>query len=307
MSNAAAGGGVAAPDDACWQHRFAEVNGVRLHYVEAGAGPLVVLLHGFPELWYSWRRQIPALAAAGFRVIAPDLRGYNLSEKPAGIEAYGAARVVDDVRALIESTGARRASVVGHDIGAGVAWALAMRHPGSVERIAILNGPHPVRMMVGLLHPMQLARSWYMFFFQLPALPELLARRNGCAMLLAPLEHIPAAAHWASHEHDAYRRAFEAPGAVHAMINYYRAMLRASRGVRLQRVDAPVLVLWGDRDPYLRRSLAAPARRWAPNMRVEHLPEAGHFIQHEQPGLINNRLIAFLNEGRVEARTALAS
>lgn len=303
MSNVAVATGSAAPDDPCWQHRFADVNGVRLHYVEAGAGPLVILLHGFPELWYAWRRQIPALAAAGFHVIAPDLRGYNLSEKPAGIEAYSMQRVVDDVRSLIESAGARRASVVGHDIGAGVAWALAMRHPESVDRIGILNGPHPLRMMLGLLHPMQLLRSWYIFFFQLPGLPELLSRRNGCALLLAPLEHIPAAARWVPHEHDAYRRAFEAPGALHAMINYYRAMFRASNAVRLRRVDAPVLVLWGDRDPYLRRSMAQPSRRWAPNARVEHLPETGHFIQHEQPGIINDRLIVFLNE----ARTAAAS
>lgn len=296
MLDTTAATGVAPADAPAWNHHFADVNGVRLHYVEAGAGPLVILLHGFPELWYSWRRQIPALAAAGFRVIAPDLRGYNLSEKPPGIEAYGVRRLVEDVRALIESAGARCASIVGHDIGAGLAWALAMRHPESVDRIAILNGPHPVRMALGLLHPLQLLRSWYMFFFQLPRLPELLAQRNGCALLLEPLEHIPAAAHWAPHEHEAYRRAFQQPGALHAMINYYRAMFRAGGAVSLRRVDASVLVLWGDRDPYLRRSLARPGRRWARNVRVEHLSDTGHFIQHERPSLVNDRLIAFLKE-----------
>jgi pimeloyl-ACP methyl ester carboxylesterase len=116
-----------------------------------------------------------------------------------------------------------------------------MRHPESVERIAILNGPHPIRMALGLLHPLQLLRSWYMFFFQLPRLPELLAQRNGWALLLEPLEHIPVAADWASHEHEAYRRAFQQPGALHAMINY-RAMFRAGGPVSLRRVDAPVLV-----------------------------------------------------------------
>jgi pimeloyl-ACP methyl ester carboxylesterase len=141
---------------------------------------------------------------------------------------------------LIESAGARRASV-GHDIGAGLAWALGMRDPESVERIALL---------------------------------------------LEPLEHIPAAVDWARHEHDAYRRAFEEPGALHAMINYYSAIFRAGGPISLRRVEAPVLVLWGDRDPYLRRSLARPGRRWARNVRVEPLRDTGHFIQHERPSLV---------------------
>lgn len=285
------------PEDARWQHRFAELNGVRLHYVEAGEGPLVILLHGFPEFWYSWRRQIPALAAAGFRVLAPDLRGYNLSGKPAGVAAYGSRPLLEDVRALIEHAGARRASVVGHDIGAALAWGLGMRHPEWVERIVILNGPHPLRMTRGLLHPLQLVRSWYMFFFQLPRLPELIARSSGFAALLAPLKEAGAIAGWAPHELDAYRQAFEEPGALHAMIHYYRAMFRTLPAVLLRRVEAPALILWGDRDRYLRRALASPGPRWAPNARVEHLPQAGHFVQHEQADRVNQRLIAFLSEG----------
>lgn len=296
MSKTMTVNGAAPPDDRCWKHRFVQLESVRLHYVEAGAGPLVVLLHGFPELWYAWRRQIPALAAAGFRVIAPDLRGFNLSDKPRGIASYGIGPVVEDIRVLIESAGAGRASVVGHDIGAVVAWALAMRHRAHVDRIAILNGPHPMVMLRGLLHPLQLLASWYVFMFQLPWLPELLASRKGHALLMQPLDQIPGAAQWASHERDAYRRAFAQPGALRAMINYYRALLRPSTARGLRRVDAPVLVLWGDRDAYLRPTLARPGRRWAADIRVEHLPDVGHFIQHERPDLVNDRLITFLRE-----------
>lgn len=304
MPTATAATSVTPPDDPSWQHQFVHVNGVRLHYVQAGSGPLVVLLHGFPEFWYAWRRQIPALAAAGFRVIAPDLRGYGLSDKPAPVEAYGLGSLVEDVRALIESTGARRASVVGHDVGAVVAWALAMQHPERVDRVCILNGPHPVRMLRGLLNPLQLVRSWYIFFFQLPQLPERVARRNDFELLLEPFARIPARRGWAPHELDAYRRAFEVPGALSAMINGYRAPLRGGPGVRPRPVDAPVYVLWGDRDPYLRRSLAHPGERWAPRARVEHLPHAGHFVQHEAPDLVNARLVAFLSEEAVSQSEA---
>src|SRR4051812_30247069 len=145
---------------------------ITLHYVEAGEGPLVVLLHGFPEFWYGWRRQIAPLAAAGFRVVAPDLRGYNLSSKPDGVKAYSAAELAADVRGLIQERGAESAHVVGHDWGGTAAWTLAMNHREVVDRLAILNAAHPRKLNEGLKHPSQLRRSWYFFYFQLPDLPE---------------------------------------------------------------------------------------------------------------------------------------
>ena len=151
---------------------YAEVGDVTLHYVEAGDGPLVVLLHGFPEFWYGWRLQIAPLAAAGFRVVAPDLRGYNLSSKPDGVAAYGADKLAADVRGLIQERGAESALVVGHDWGGTAAWTLAMNHPEVVDRLAILNAAHPRKLNEGLRHPSQLRRSWYFFYFQLPDLPE---------------------------------------------------------------------------------------------------------------------------------------
>ena len=144
------------------EYHFAELGDVRLHYVEEGEGPLVVLLHGFPEFWYGWRFQIPALAEAGFRVVAPDMRGYNLSSKPEGVKAYDLDVLAQDVHDLIRERGAERAFVAGHDWGAAVASWVAMKHPEVVDRLAILNVPHPRRMLHGLRTPRQLARSWYM-------------------------------------------------------------------------------------------------------------------------------------------------
>src|SRR5256886_15808626 len=150
---------------------YAEVGDVNLHYVEAGAGPLIVLLHGFPEFWYGWRLQIAPLAAAGFRVVAPDLRGYNLSSRPDGVDPYSAASLADDVRGLIQERGAESALVAGHDWGGTAAWTLAMNHPDVVDRLAILDAAHPRKLNEGLRHPSHLRRSWYFFSFPLPAPP----------------------------------------------------------------------------------------------------------------------------------------
>ena len=151
---------------------YAEIGDVRLHYVEAGDGPLVVLLHGFPEFWYGWRLQIKPLAAAGFRVVAPDMRGYNLSSKPEGVHAYDTDKLTADIAGLIHERGAESALLAGHDWGGTVAWDTAMSHPEVVDRLAILNVAHPRQFLRGLHHPGQLRKSWYVFFFDLPDLPE---------------------------------------------------------------------------------------------------------------------------------------
>ena len=149
-----------------------------MHYVEAGDGPLIVLLHGFPEFWYGWRLQIEPLAAAGFRVVAPDTRGYNLSSKPDGVEAYDTGQLAADIRGLIHERGAESALLVGHDWGGTIAWATAMNHPEVVDRLAILNAAHPRKLSQGLHHPGQLRKSWYFFFFDLPDLPETVVHAN---------------------------------------------------------------------------------------------------------------------------------
>ena len=162
---------------------YADVGDQRLHYVEAGDGPLLVLLHGFPEFWFGWRLQIQPLAAAGFRVVAPDTRGYNLSSKPEGFEAYGVDLLAADIRGLIGELGAESAHLVGHDWGGSIAWTTAMNHPDVVDRLAILNAAHPRKLSEGLHHPSQLRKSWYFFFFATPGLPEDVVHAQRLALL----------------------------------------------------------------------------------------------------------------------------
>ncbi|WP_437994749.1 alpha/beta fold hydrolase [Sorangium sp. So ce185] len=286
-------------DESKLSHRFTERSGVRLHYVEAGEGPLVVLLHGFPELWYSWRHQIPALVEAGYRVIAPDMRGYNLSDKPRGVGAYAIDELTADVAALIEASGAERAAaVVGHDWGGGVAWAFAMRYPALLERLVILNCPHPQKLLAGFRTARQLRKSWYMFFFQLPRVPELIAQRSGYALLREALKNDPQRPGALSDDDLArYVASWSQPGALTATINYYRAMFRPGslRGLsKPARVDVPVLVIWGEHDRYLGAELAAPDPELVPNARLARIPDASHGVLYDRPERVNQLLLEFL-------------
>jgi pimeloyl-ACP methyl ester carboxylesterase len=279
-------------------HRYADLGNVRLHYVEAGEGPLVLLLHGFPQFWYEWRHQIPALVEAGFRVVAPDMRGYNLSDKPPGVRAYRVELLARDVERLILACGKRTAVVVGHDWGAIVAWIAAMRSPGRVGRLAILNVPHPARFLDGLLSPGQLLRSSYMFFFQIPRLPEEVIRAGDFALLRSALLRDPVRADaFTADDIERYVGAMARPGALTASLNYYRAFLRNPREMRalLKRIEAPVLVIWGERDRFLSRKLAEPPRLWVPNLlRVERLPDASHWVAEDCPLEVNTLLLDFL-------------
>lgn len=289
-----------------WRHQEALLNGVRLHFVEAGEGPLVVLLHGFPEFWYSWRYQVPALADAGFRVVAPDMRGYNLSEKPPGVHSYRMTHLVDDVAALIAHFGAGRAAVVGHDWGGVVAWSMPVYHPEVVDRVAVLNAPHPAAMFRELQTPAQMLRSWYVFFFQLPGVPEALLSAGGHAAVAAIARYAGRGeGHVTDEDVRLYVEAASRPGALSAAVNYYRAAVRALLGVTAEdaavrarafdRSDAPSLLIWGDRDPVLGPSLTEGLGEWVPDLRVVHVPEAGHSVQIEAFQAVNRELAAFLS------------
>jgi pimeloyl-ACP methyl ester carboxylesterase len=274
---------------------YAEVNGVRLHYAEAGSGPLVVLLHGFPEFWYSWRHQINALAQAGYHVVAPDMRGYNLSSKPAGWREYGAESLAGDVAGLIRHFGVENAYVAGHDWGAAVAYFTAMEHPEVVKRLAILNVPHPARMLASFRTWRQLRKSWYMFFFQLPVIPErLLSAKDFAAAKRALRAESPDA--FTDADIERYVEAWSQPGALTTMINYYRAALRRSPRsalARLRPIDVPVLVIWGQRDSVLGSELAEPESKWVSDVRVERIPQATHWVQHDAPERVNELLTGF--------------
>jgi pimeloyl-ACP methyl ester carboxylesterase len=286
-------------------HRWITVNGVRLHCVEAGTGPLVVRLHGFPELWYAWRHQIPALADAGFRVVAPDLRGYNLSDKPPRVRDYRSSTLAQDVADLIVALDAGSAAVAGHDWGGAVAWLLAMLHPQRVERLVVLNAPHPVRFLHGLRSLRQLRRSWYMVLFQLPWLPERLVRAGDFRGLRRTLRRDPVRPEaFNDQDIDRYVQAAAQPGAMRAAINYYRAAVRTDPLARLRslrRVEAPTLVIWGEQDRYLGSELADPDDAWVPDVRVERIAGASHWLQADAPKQVNQLLLAFLEPMRRSA------
>ena len=281
------------------RHGYAELDTVRLHYVEAGAGPLVVLLHGFPEFWFAWRDQIDALAAAGFRVVAPDMRGYNLSSKPAGIASYALPLLAADVRDLIAERGGGEdgARLVGHDWGGLVAWATAANHPASITRLAILSMPHPQRMLEGLRTARQLRKSWYILGFQLPWLPERLLGLRRFEALRRPLEHDARAGAFSPADIDRYVEAWSQPRAVTAMLGYYRATIRARlkrESEQLAPVRAPTLVIWGEHDRHLGAELAQPHAADVPNLeRVVRLPGASHWVAHDEPELVSRLLIEF--------------
>ena len=281
-----------------WTHHEAVVNGVRLHFVEQGEGPLVVLLHGFPEFWYSWRHQIPALAEAGFRVIAPDQRGYNTSEKPSGVRSYRIEHLVDDVAALIQHAGESRAVVVGHDWGGAVAWALATLRPEVVDKLVVLNAPHPQALQREFRRLRQLARSWYIFLFQLPWLPEAAIRFGGYRVLDRGLRREakrPGA--FSDKDIAAYKEALSQPGALTAAINYYRAAVRRSpfeSGRMVRQIDVPTLLIWGEQDPYLGLELTADLEQWVPSIRVERIPESSHWVQVDAAERVNKLMIGFL-------------
>jgi pimeloyl-ACP methyl ester carboxylesterase len=280
------------------EHRYADLGDVRLHYVERGEGPLVVLLHGFPEFWFEWREQIPALVDAGFRVVAPDMRGYNLSSKPRGISAYKGDVVAKDIADLIHHLGEERAVVVGHDWGAAIAWWLAMEHPDVVKRLVILNVPHPKRMLQGFRNLRQLRKSWYMFFCQLPFIPEKGIARDRFGAFRRAFKTDPVRP-YTDAEIDRYVESWRQPGAITAMLNYYRAAFRRTspRAVaNLPKIDAPVLVIWGKLDSVLGSELAEPPPELVPNARVEWLPDASHWSPHDEPEKVNRLLIDFARE-----------
>ena len=272
------------------EHFTANAGEVRLHCAATGPrdGPLVVLLHGFPECWISWRHQLPALAAAGFRAVAPDLRGYGGSDKPRAVGAYRVERLARDVTGLLSSLGRERADLVGHDWGGHIAWHVAMSEPERVRKLVVLNVPHPERMRRGLCTARQLRKSWYMFFFQLPWLPErfMSPRRVRLAFRYTPARR------------DAYDDAdietiVAAVGDRTAPIHYYRAAARY-RGPRWKPVAAETLIIWGERDRWLGTELAEPDRRWVPQFRLERIPQATHWVQADAPERVNELLLSFL-------------
>ena len=296
------------------RHRFEMVNGVRLHWVEAGSGPLVVLLHGFPDFWYTWRGQIPALVSAGRRVVALDLRGYNESERPEGTDQYALDLVARDVIELIRllseeaaargETGDAHVLLVGHDWGGVVAWRVASLAPEMLRGLVILNAPHPGAFMRELRRGPQLLRSWYALAFQIPVLPETLLGAFDFAVLRRMWRASGGPLPLDDADLERYRAAFAPPGALRAAVDYYRAAGRrmattTPRGS--SKVRIPTLVVWGARDPALSIRLTHDLERWVPDLRLEVLPDSGHWVQIDAPGTVNDLLRDFDDPSRLAA------
>jgi pimeloyl-ACP methyl ester carboxylesterase len=284
-----------------WQHHFIETNNIRLHCVVQGEGDLVVLLHGFPEFWYSWRYQIPALARH-FKVVVPDLRGYNDSDKPQ--TGYDLDTLSADIRGLIESMGYAKAHIVGHDWGGAIAWHFAHRFPELLNRLAILNAPHPQRFMQELMGNLdQLRRSWYLLAFHIPALPEWLIRQNLRSIVknLFQEQAIRKGA-FSTKETDMYQAALEKPGVLSAVLNYYRQFLSpqsllAQWGHLPTPISVPTLVLWGEEDFLFNQRLTEGIEQLvkAP-FKLKRLPHCGHWVQQEAPQTVNRELLDFLRQ-----------
>lgn len=277
------------------RHHHVAVQDASLHVVEAGSGRTVVLVHGFPDFWYVWRYQIAPLVAAGCRVIAPDLRGFNLSSKPAVVQRYTPAVLAGDLDALVRHFDAADVTLVAHDWGGIVAWHAAMARPSWLRRLVILNSPHPVAMLRGLRRPRQLWKSWYIFYFQLPWLPEALLRRGGAATLVNILRTNPTRPGAYTEEDIAYSvQAHLQPGALTGALNCYRAAVRGGSGTfsgPRTRIDVPTLVLWGDADNYLEPWLAEPPADLVPHCAVRHFPDASHWIMVDRPDDVTRAIL----------------
>lgn len=272
---------------------------VSLHAVAAGPkdGPVVLLLHGFPEFWYSWHKQIDPLAAAGFRVIVPDQRGYNLSSKPSGVKSYALAELVADIIAIADQLDQRRIFLAGHDWGAAVAWSVALLHPNRVAKLAILNVPHPSVMRRFLMkNRRQLRKSWYMFFFQLPFLPEAFFAASNFRNGVTSLAGSSRPGTFSPDDLAQYRAAWSQPGALTATINWYRAAFRYRTPFPDRMVRVPTRILWGVRDAFLMAEMAQESLRYCTQAELITFPDATHWLQHEESARVSQLLSDFFRK-----------
>ena len=281
--------------------REVAANGLTFEVAEAGKGEhLALCLHGFPELNFSWRHQMPLLAAKGYRVWAPNQRGYGASSKPGRVEDYRADRIVADAAALFDASGAKRLTLVAHDWGGAIAWLFAINRVRPLERLVVMNLPHPLCFAEALKHWPQRRRSWYMAFFQLPWLPErLLLAKDAAAIRHAFRGMAIDKARFPDEVLDVYARAAQRPGAITAMVNWYRAARRHRKGLKLShggRVEVPTLIVWGEEDSALGLETLAGTERFVPDLTIRRLPGVSHWVQQEAPEAVNAILNQWLPE-----------
>ncbi|XP_033121199.1 epoxide hydrolase 4-like isoform X2 [Anneissia japonica] len=290
-------------DPSLGEHDFANLKkaGIRLHYVAAGdrSKPLMLFLHGFPECWYSWRHQMKAFKK-DYRVVAFDLRGYGESDIPSGMHNYTLQALIDDVKELIEELGYSSCVLVAHDWGGEIAWHVAMEYPDLVDKLIINNCGHPVRFMEHLhSHWSQFKKSWYMFFFQLPYLPEILARSkdlhflNDCYMSRA--FGIQSPEMFTTTDLEAMKFSFSNKGTATAAINYYRAIF-STKPMKTKRITCPTILIWGDQDVALEVGIAKGTEKYVDNFTLKIVEGASHWVQQDRPDEVNRLMAEFLKE-----------
>lgn len=282
------------------EHAILSVNGIKLHVVFAGPpnGKPVLLLHGFPEFWRGWIKQIAPLADVGWRVIVPDQRGYNLSEAPKSVSAYSMEHLMGDVVGLLDHLAIERVSLVGHDWGAAVAWSTALRHPERIKKLAILNVPHPAVMARFLSRsPRQMLKSWYIAFFQIPRLADWLLAWRDFAGALAMLKSSGKPTTFSPQDLEEYCRAYQNSGGLTGMINWYRALARYRPSQPAEiRLKMPVLILWGEKDIALSKAMAQASLELCDQGKLIYFPQATHWVQHDEAEAVNRHLIEFLSD-----------
>lgn len=283
------------------QHQFIKTNGLRLHYVTQGTGPLLLFLHGFPEFWYTWRHQIAAFADS-FTVVALDLRGYNDSDKPQEISDYAMPELVKDVSGVITELGYERCVLVGHDWGGAIAWSTAYAHPEQVEKLVILNCPHPCRFRAGMTNPAQIMRSAYMLFFQIPWLPELVLQANDYDFISQAFDNMGVNRSAISEtDVQAFKSAIARPGALTAALNYYRnlflspALFQQNWSV----LEVPTLMIWGEEDPAFENTLVKNTEEYVRDFHLRYIPNCGHWVPQEYPDLVNQYIREFVQTPHV--------
>ncbi len=280
--------------------RKVSANGLSFAVDETGDGDAVALmLHGFPECRYSWRHQLQPLADLGWRAVAPDLRGYGESSRPSGREAYRIERLIDDVAGLFDALGARRRLLIGHDWGALIAWAFAIERARPLDGLVIMNVPHPAIYIEHMRRGWrQRARSWYVAAFQIPGLPEALLTADGAKRVAKAFSDTTAnPAAFTPEVLDHYRRNALRPGAMTAMVNYYRAntlSLPQWGPGRARRIDVPTLMIWGEQDPFVGLELTEGYEPYVSDLTLERLPKASHWVQQDDPDGVNQRLADWL-------------
>lgn len=276
---------------------FIQTNGIRLHVVTAGPenGTPLVLLHGFPEFWRGWLKQIPALAAAGYRVIIPDQRGYNLSEAPKTVQSYGLDELAKDILGILDHFGIEQTYLVGHDWGAAVAWTVAIQHPERIKKLGILNVPHPAVMMKFIgKSPKQMLKSWYIGFFQIPGLAEWLMGLGNFAGAINLLRASGKPSTFSESDLDEYRQAYANAGGLTGMINWYRALIRFRPSMpRNLRLRMPVLILWGKNDVALSYEMAEESLRYCENGQLVAFENASHWVQHDEAEAVIKEILVF--------------